>query len=89
MLGQWRALVDDEDDAAQDDVDISSDIRRLAEDVQRTGVGAIENQIRGIDTERERRERELQDLSSQLDAESRECERMRVSYWIHVALALP
>jgi hypothetical protein len=80
VLGLWRSLVDDDVDGA--DVDVSSDIRHLAEDVQRTGAGAIENQIRGIDAERDRRERELNDLNAQLDAESRECERMRVSHLV-------
>lgn len=82
VLNTWRGLVDDDVDG--EDVDISSDIRRLAEDVQRTGVGAIEAQVRGVDAERERREGELRQLSSMLDDESRECERMRVSWRLQI-----
>lgn len=76
ILSVWRKLAEDDEDG-EAEVDVSGSLRRLAEDVQRGG--SIENLLRSLDTEREKCERELRELSGLLDTESRECERMRVS----------
>jgi hypothetical protein len=75
IVSVWRKLVEDDEDGDQE-VDVNSSLRHLAEDVQRGG--SVDNLLRSLDTERERCERELRELSGLLDNESRECERMRV-----------
>ncbi|WWC63541.1 uncharacterized protein I303_106144 [Kwoniella dejecticola CBS 10117] len=77
VVNQWKNIVDDED-TNNIDVEISSQVRRLAEDISRGG--NVESSLRQLDTERERCERDLRELSGQLDNESRECERMRAKY---------
>ncbi|WWC71341.1 uncharacterized protein I206_105295 [Kwoniella pini CBS 10737] len=77
VVNQWRNILDDES-SNNNDVDISSQVRRLAEDISRGG--SIETSLRQLDGERERCERELRELSGLLDNASRECERMRAKY---------
>jgi len=76
LLSTWRRLAEDEEEG-EGDVDISSDIRRLADEIERSG--SLNGPLRGLEIEREKCERELRELSGMLDNESRECERMRVS----------
>ncbi|WVW85372.1 hypothetical protein I302_107410 [Kwoniella bestiolae CBS 10118] len=78
LVNQWRNLVDDDGRDDSGDVEISLQVRRLAEDISRGG--NVENSLRQLDGERERCERELRELSGSLDNESRECERMRAKY---------
>jgi hypothetical protein len=77
IVGTWGKLAED-DEEGDGDVEAGRDILRLAREVEREGVG-LEARLRGLEGERERCERELRDLSLQLDNENRECERMRVS----------
>ena len=76
VLGSWRRLAND-DEEGEGDVEVSGHIRRLAQDIQ--DGGSIDNLLRELNTEREKCERDLRELNSSLDNESRECERMRVS----------
>jgi hypothetical protein len=76
LVSAWRRMTDD-DEEGDGEVEVSSGVRRLAEEIQQSG--ATEPMLRNLDAERERCERELRDLSGLLDNESRECERMRVS----------
>ncbi|WWD02141.1 hypothetical protein V865_000179 [Kwoniella europaea PYCC6329] len=78
LVNQWKNLKDDDNDQNYDDVEISLQVKRLAEDISRGG--SVENSLRQLDGERERCERELRELSGLLDNESRECERMRAKY---------
>lgn len=73
ILTSWRKIVDGD---ADDDVQVSSTLQRLAPDI--AGV-SIDAQLRDLEAQRSRCERELHELSALLDNESRECERMRVS----------
>lgn len=75
VLSTWRRLADDDEDG-EGDVEISSDLRRLADEIERGG--PLEGQLRNLEAERERCERDLRELSGMMDNESRECERMRV-----------
>jgi len=75
LIGQWRRIMDDE--RADDEVELGSGVRRLIGDVQ--GGGQLDRMLRELESEREKCERELRELSGLLDSESRECERMRVS----------
>jgi len=75
VLSTWRRLADDDEDG-EGDVEISSDLRRLADEIVRGG--PLEGQLRNLEAERERCERDLRELSGMMDNESRECERMRV-----------
>jgi hypothetical protein len=76
LVSAWRRMTDD-DEEGDGEVEVSSGVRRLAEEIQQSG--ATEPMLRNLDGERERCERELRELSGLLDNESRECERMRVS----------
>ena len=76
VLSTWRALAED-DEEGQSEIEISTSVRRLAEEVDRGG--SVESPLRGLDSEREKCETDLRDLSGMLDNESRECERTRVS----------
>ncbi|ORY35828.1 BRO1-like domain-domain-containing protein [Naematelia encephala] len=77
IVSAWKRIAEEEDDDGQGDVEVSADLRRLARVVQGAG---LENMLRDIESERERCERELRELSSMLDNESREVERMRAKY---------
>lgn len=76
LVSAWRRMTDD-DEEGDGEVEVSSAVRRLAEEIQQSG--ATEPMLRNLDAERERCERELRELGGLLDNESRECERMRVS----------
>lgn len=76
IVSVWKKLADEDEDG-EAETEVSGSLRRLAEDVQRGG--SVANLVRSLDTEREKCERELRELSGLLDTESRECERMRVS----------
>ena len=73
ILSSWRRIVDGD---ADDEVQISSTLQRLAPDIASSSIDA---QLRDLEAQRSRCERELHELSALLDNESRECERMRVS----------
>ncbi|CAK9785382.1 BRO1-domain-containing protein [Cutaneotrichosporon oleaginosum] len=75
-VNAWRRMADGDD--ADADVEVSSDVVRMAGDIQRSG--STDARVRKIEGERQRVERELQELSGQLDNESRECERARAKY---------
>jgi hypothetical protein len=72
----WERLAED-DDAVDADVELSSVMVRLAEEV-RSG-GSLDHLVGTLDSQRERCERELRELNGSLDTENRECERARVS----------
>ena len=76
IVGVWRKIAEDEDEG-EAEIEPSGQIIRLAQDV--AAGGSIENLLGSLNSERERCERELRELSGMLDNESRECERMRVS----------
>lgn len=76
LVSAWRQLAED-DSNGDAEVEISSNLARLAEEVR--GGGSIDHLVRTLETERERCERDLRELSGMLDNESRECERARVS----------
>jgi hypothetical protein len=78
VVSTWSRLAEDEDDG-EGDIEVGREVIRLAREVEREGSG-LESRLRGLEGERERCEKELRDLSSKLDGESRECERMRVSH---------
>ncbi|WRT68646.1 uncharacterized protein IL334_005625 [Kwoniella shivajii] len=78
LVSQWDKLADDDQVDGEGDVEISGQVRRLAEDISRGG--SVENSLRQLDSERETCEREFRELSALLDNESRECERMRAKY---------
>ncbi|WVR09391.1 hypothetical protein IAU60_006458 [Kwoniella sp. DSM 27419] len=77
QVTQWRNLAEDQA-GTETEVEISSQIRRLAEDVSRGG--SVEASLRQLQGDRERCEGEFRQLSALLDNESRECERMRAKY---------
>ncbi|WVF67616.1 hypothetical protein IAT40_002374 [Kwoniella sp. CBS 6097] len=79
LVSRWRKLADDDDEVdGEGEVEISGQVRRLADDVSRSP--SVENSLRQLDGERERCEREFRELGALLDNESRECERMRAKY---------
>ncbi|WVQ95192.1 hypothetical protein IAU59_002286 [Kwoniella sp. CBS 9459] len=78
LVSRWRKLADDDEVDGEGEVEISGQVRRLAEDISRST--SVENSLRQLDGERERCEREFRELSALLDNESRECERMRAKY---------
>ena len=75
VVTTWRRLAEDDADV-EGEVDIGSDLRRLAEEIERGG--SLEGPLRNLESERERCETDLRLLGGMLDSESRECERMRV-----------
>ncbi|WVQ79690.1 hypothetical protein IAT38_001790 [Cryptococcus sp. DSM 104549] len=75
-VNRWNQLA--EDDGEEESVELSAEVRRLVDSVE--PVSAVEAQVARLQAERERWEREFRDLSSTLDNESRECERMRAKY---------
>ncbi|OCF40708.1 vacuolar protein-sorting protein BRO1 [Kwoniella heveanensis CBS 569] len=78
LVSRWRKLAEDDEVDGEGEVEISSQVRRLAEEISQAG--SIEHSLRQLDGDRERCERELRELSALLDNESRECERMRAKY---------
>lgn len=78
LVGLWGRLVEGDAGEGERDVDVGSGVLRLAREVGRD-VEGMEARLGGLQRERESCERELKELNSQLDNESRECERMRVS----------
>ncbi|BEI87484.1 uncharacterized protein CcaverHIS019_0102020 [Cutaneotrichosporon cavernicola] len=72
-VNAWRRMADGDD--ADADVEVSSELVRIASDLQRSG--STDARVRNVETERQRVERELQELTAHLDNESRECERAR------------
>ena len=74
-VADWRRLVSD-DQAGDTEVELSGQMRRLVDDIQHGG--SIERLIADLDRERETCERDLRELNSLLEGESRDCERMRV-----------
>lgn len=78
IVAQWRRIADGEDGSG-DDVDVSSGIIRLSEEVSQDA-SSTNSRVLQLEGERARVERELQELTAQLDEESRECERARAKY---------
>ncbi|TXT08860.1 hypothetical protein VHUM_02988 [Vanrija humicola] len=78
LVAQWRRIADGEDGSG-DDVDVSSGIINLAQEVSQDA-SSTNRRVLQLEGERARVERELQDLTAQLDEESRECERARAKY---------
>ncbi|WOO83221.1 Vacuolar protein-sorting protein BRO1 [Vanrija pseudolonga] len=78
IVASWRRIADGEDGSG-DDVDVSSGIIRLAEEVSQDA-SSTNSRVLQLEGERARVERELQELTAQLDEESRECERARAKY---------
>ncbi|ODO11054.1 hypothetical protein I350_01656 [Cryptococcus amylolentus CBS 6273] len=73
---KWRKIV--EDDSPQGEVELSRELRQL---VDTSGDARnVERELSRLSNERERCERELRELNSALDNESRECERMRAKH---------
>ncbi|ORX38284.1 BRO1-like domain-domain-containing protein [Kockovaella imperatae] len=77
LLTSWRRLAND-DEEGEGDVEISGQLRRLAQDIQ--SGAPLDSLLRQLNSEREKCERDLRELNGMLDSESRECERMRVKY---------
>ncbi|RYZ13936.1 MAG: hypothetical protein EOO70_08130, partial [Myxococcaceae bacterium] len=77
LVTEWRNLTEDGDDRDAE-VEISSELARLADDVKRGG--PLENVVGSLERQRTSCERELRELLELLDTESRECERARVSF---------
>ncbi|KAL1405795.1 bck1-like resistance to osmotic shock [Vanrija albida] len=78
LVGQWRRIADGED-GNDDDVDVSSSVIRLAQEVSQDA-SSTNRRVLQLEGERARVERELQELTAQLDEESRDCERARAKY---------
>ena len=76
IISVWQRFVEDEEG---DEVEVGRAVLGLADGVER---GSMDAMLRELGTEREKCERELSELSSVLDNESRECERMRVGSYI-------
>ncbi|GMK59500.1 hypothetical protein CspeluHIS016_0801060 [Cutaneotrichosporon spelunceum] len=75
-VNAWRRMADGDD--ADADVEVSSEVVRIASDLQHSG--STDTRVRNVEGERQRVERELQEFVAQLDNESRECERARAKY---------
>jgi hypothetical protein len=76
LVTEWRNLTEDGDDRDAE-VEISSELARLADEVKRGG--PLDNVVGSLERQRTSCERELRELLELLDTESRECERARVS----------
>ncbi|KAK4686602.1 hypothetical protein P7C73_g3526, partial [Tremellales sp. Uapishka_1] len=76
IVRQWTRLTEEEEEDGE--VELSSDVRRLANEILRGG--NLEATLRDLQGERERCDRELRELSGMLDSESRQCESMRTKY---------
>lgn len=73
-IDRWRHLLEGDEN---DDIPLSQELKRLVDSVG--DERQVENDLSRLDGERGACERELRELNGALDAESRECERMRVS----------
>ncbi|WWD19275.1 hypothetical protein CI109_103733 [Kwoniella shandongensis] len=79
QVANWRKLAEDDVEGGDGtDVDLSISVKQLAEEISRSG--SIERELRELEAERGKCEREFRELSGMLDNESRECERMRAKY---------
>ncbi|AAW44609.1 hypothetical protein CNG02100 [Cryptococcus deneoformans JEC21] len=74
-IDRWRQFLEGD---TNDDVPLSQQLKSLVDSVG--DVRQVENDLGRLDGERAACERELRELNGALDAESRECERMRAKY---------
>jgi hypothetical protein len=75
LITEWRELADSEGDS---DIDISSELARLADDVQRAG--PLENLVGNLELRRDKYEKEVRAMLAILEHESMDCERTRVGH---------
>jgi len=71
VINLWRSLADED---GPTEIELSPTLQRLAE----TKIEDMSAHLQNLNSERESHERELRELGTLLDNESRECERMRV-----------
>jgi len=75
-VNRWRRIADGDDNDKE--VDVSSSLIRISEEVSRSG--SLDARIRSLEADHARFNSELTELTGLLDNESRECERARAKY---------
>lgn len=84
-VNNWRRLLDDESaESGEGDIELSGELRRLANEI-RDG-GNLGTMLRNMEGDRQRCEQALKELQESLDNESRECERMRVRLELYIVV---